>query len=83
MAFNPVNLRVLSSNGGFAIWHYRTDDYFEDVLNRDPSYFSEAEILRDGDMVIFDCWSGDAPEVGSRFRGHGYVDMVEGKPAVG
>ena len=54
MAYDPTQLSALSYANGFTLWHYRTDDQWDKVI--DPGYFnSAASMLRAGDMIIVNC----------------------------
>ena len=50
MAFQNKNLSVIAYANGFTIWHYKTNDKLEDLLD---GYFNPAQDLMDvNDMFI-------------------------------
>lgn len=51
MSYDANNLSVLAYANGFTLWHYRTDDNAEDVI--EELYFDGAsDMLRQGDMIL-------------------------------
>jgi hypothetical protein len=60
MAFLARELSVLAYANGFTLWHYRTAA--DDLLT--PGYFDSAqELLREGDQIIANTASGNAPAI--------------------
>ena len=60
MAYNPSQLSVLSSNNGFTVWHYRTDDEWISV--RQSAYWEDAKpLLYPSDALYLECRSFGKP----------------------
>ena len=54
MAFQNKNLSVLCYAQGFTLWHYKTDDPMNEVLQ--PSYFSSVYgMINVGDIMVLTC----------------------------
>ena len=58
MAYDPNNLSALAYANGFTLWHYRTSDSEDDILDwprgETGSYFSPAsDMLRKGDVIFY------------------------------
>ena len=54
MAYNYNELSAVTYNNGFTVWHYRTNDEWNDV--RRPAYWNDAMmLLRPGDAIYFQC----------------------------
>lgn len=50
MAFANKNLSVLAYANGFTIWHYKTDDQLNELLN---GYFNPvSDLMNKNDMII-------------------------------
>ena len=61
MTYDARQMSILAYNNGFTMWHYRTDDKFEEVIRE--GYFDNARTLvSDGDIVI--C----TVDIGNEFR---------------
>ena len=58
---NLRNLSVLNYVNGFTFWHYRTGDTLAKVT--DPHYFSDASMLKVGDMVAINAGDGSGIRV--------------------
>lgn len=53
MTYEPKNLQRLASTGSFTIWHYRTDDHFDEIRWR--PYFKSLpgwDQFSEGDMLL-------------------------------
>lgn len=51
MAYNPYNMKVLSFNSGFTLYHYDTEDTMNEV--KSLGYFNnDCYLLREGDCII-------------------------------
>lgn len=51
MAFQHKNLSMIAYANGFTMWHYKTEDKLDDVLNE--GYFGDSTILMNtGDMFV-------------------------------
>lgn len=50
--YKPSDLSVLAYANNFTLWHYVTEDSFQDVCG--PGYFEKAVVgmLRVGDMIV-------------------------------
>ena len=54
MAYNYAQLSAVAYNNGFTIWHYRTNDEWNEVHR--PYYWEDAEtLLRPGDALYLEC----------------------------
>lgn len=51
MSYSSENLSVLAYSNSFTLWHYKTDDSAESII--EDSYFDDASyMLRLGDMIL-------------------------------
>ena len=87
MAYDPNNLSALTYANGFTLWHYKTPDILDQVL--DAGYFNGAAgMLRPGDFLYVNC-TGQLPEHGVIVvarNSNGVVEALEigsacGRPA--
>lgn len=50
MAFQNKNLSVIAYANGFTMWHYKTEDQLEELLN---GYFdSVSDLMNKNDMLV-------------------------------
>lgn len=53
MAFQQKNLSVIAYANGFTMWHYKTADQLEELLN---GYFdSVSSLMNKNDMLVLNC----------------------------
>jgi hypothetical protein len=53
MAFQHKNLSVVAYANGFTIWHYKTEDQLEELLN---GYFDAvSDLMNKNDMLVLNC----------------------------
>lgn len=53
MAFQNKNLSVIAYANGFTMWHYKTEDQLEELLN---GYFdSVSDLMNKNDMFVLNC----------------------------
>ena len=53
MAFQNKNLSVIAYANGFTMWHYKTEDKLEELLN---GYFdSVSDLMNKNDMFVLNC----------------------------
>ena len=51
MAVKEIDMSVIAFANGFTLWHYKTPDAFEEVL--EPGYFKPlAKVISAGDIII-------------------------------
>ena len=86
MTYDARQMSALTYANGFTLWHYRTDDGFEEVVGE--GYFDDAHnLVRDGDIVI--CAVDAGGDVSRTFMGimrkHGgrvYLVPIAGEEVV-
>lgn len=55
MAYKNLDMSVIAFVNGFTLWHYKTNDMLETVMN-DSGYFSYIYTLcAIGDIIILNC----------------------------
>lgn len=55
MAYEVRNLSVLAYANGFTLWHYKTKDDLESIINGfrgDENYFGGDPMVRSGDIIV-------------------------------
>lgn len=53
MAFQQKNLSVIAYANGFTMWHYKTQDTLEELLN---GYFdSVSDLMNKNDILVLNC----------------------------
>ena len=63
MAFKSRELSVLAYANGFTLWHYRTEDAPETVVDVAGYFDSACDMLRGGDQIIVNLLGRDRPAI--------------------
>lgn len=53
MAFQHKNLSVIAYANGFTMWHYKTEDQLEGLL--DGYFDSASDLMNKNDMLVLNC----------------------------
>ena len=63
MAFKSRELSVLAYANGFTLWHYRTEDAPETVVDVAGYFDSACDMLRGGDQIIVNLLGQNRPAI--------------------
>ncbi|HLB80160.1 MAG TPA: hypothetical protein VJJ77_06620 [Dongiaceae bacterium] len=63
MAFKSRELSVLAYANGFTLWHYRTEDAPETVVDVAGYFDSACDMLRGGDQIIVNLLGQSRPAI--------------------
>ena len=63
MAFKSRELSVLAYANGFTLWHYRTEDALEAVVDAAGYFDSACDMLRGGDQIIVNLLGQSRPAI--------------------